>query len=243
MSSVKNNIVKEYVTNKGLANESAVKNYPAKHYQSSDNDRPLLIDIINRKPLATLIFTDNGTIDISHIPCHFAHNKNNELLIAHVSNHHGFAKKLQGNSAQNIQLIFHGEDAYISPNDVAPQNKKAQMVPTWNYAKVHISGIAHEVKDDNEKYKLMSQSSDYFERYIRPSLEGQKANKLWKLTDAPDNAIKTMLNAITLFTIVITNMEGRLKLSQNKSKEVKQQIAQQLTIRGENALAQMMDKV
>jgi len=219
------------------------KPYPAKHYQSSDKDRPFLIEIINQKPLATLILSDNGTIDISHIPCHFALDKNNELLIAHVSNHHTLAKQLQGKSAQDIQLIFHGEDAYISPNDVAPQNKKSQMVPTWNYAKVHISGIANEVKDDNEKYQLMSQSSDYFERNQRIHIEAQEANKFWSLTDAPNSAIEAMLKAITLFTIVITNMEGRLKLSQNKSKEVKQQIAQQLTIRGENVLAQMMNKV
>ena len=70
--------------------------YPAKHYQTIEENISHYHDIIESNPLATLVFSHNSEIDISHIPCHFSiktSNKNTEqlersTLTAHVSNHH-----------------------------------------------------------------------------------------------------------------------------------------------------------
>jgi transcriptional regulator len=114
------------------------------------------------------------------------------------------------------------------------------MVPTWNYAKVHISGNATEIKESSKKYHYMAQTSDYFEQKERGQMDLQGVNKLWALTDASEKAIKHMLNAITLFTVQVITIEGRLKLSQNKTKQVKEQIANQFTIKGKKGLSQLM---
>jgi len=221
------------------AKECQSQNYPAKHYQSCKDQLNNYYRIIEDNPLATLIMNTNTDVEISHIPCHFA-NKNKTSIMAHVSNHHPLAKELQQSPNAVINLIFHGEDAYVSPNDVSIENSQAQMVPTWNYAKVHITGSAVEVKDSNEKYNHMMQTSDYFEYRERSPLPGQENNKYWAISDAPDTAIKHMLNAITVFTVQVDNLEGRFKLSQNKSKVVKEQLAKQLTMRGTATLGQLM---
>jgi transcriptional regulator len=217
--------------------------YPAKHYQTSDENITHYHDIIESNPLATLVFSHNSEIDISHIPCHFSiktSNKNTQqlersTLTAHVSNHHPLAEVLRSSTVA-LQLVFHGKDAYISPRDVAIENSHAQSVPTWNYAKVHVSGIAHEIKAVDDKYQYMAASSAYFEQRL------SKDNKTtpWSIEEAPAIAIEKMLDAITIFDITITHLEGRFKLSQNKSKAVQKELAEQLTTRGAQELGQLM---
>jgi len=214
-------------------------NYPAKHYQSTKEQVNKYLALIEDNPLATLIFHTDTGIEISHIPCHFTE-KNNTRLMAHVSNNHPLAKKLQQSTSVAINLVFHGGDAYISPNDVSSDNRQAQMVPTWNYAKVHIAGTAVEIKADDEKYNHMEQTSDYFEYRERSPLAWQDSNNYWALGDAPKTAIKHMLNAITVFTVQVDDIDGRFKLSQNKSPQVKEQLAKQLSQRGTAELGQLM---
>ncbi len=221
------------------AKEHKTKEYPAKHYQSSKEQLGNYHRIIEDNPLATLVInTDNG-VEISHIPCHFA-NENKTTLMAHVSNNHPLVRELQQSTKVTISLIFHGDDAYVSPNDVSVENSQAQRVPTWNYAKVHVTGSATIVINSDEKLNHMTQTSDYFEYSQRSPIAGQEDSKYWQLNDAPDTAIKHMLNAITVFTVQISDIEGRLKMSQNKSMQVKEQIAKQLAMRGTAALGQLM---
>jgi len=221
------------------AKEHKAKEYPAKHYQSTKEQLGNYHRIIEDNPLATLIFDTNDKIEISHIPCHFA-NKNKTSIMAHVSNNHPLAKRLLQSPHVAISLVFHGDDAYVSPNDVSVENSQAQRVPTWNYAKVHISGVATQVKDNNAKYNHMAQTTDYFERKERSHIKNQEPQEFWSLTSSPDTAIKHMLNAITVFSVQISDIEGRLKMSQNKSVQVKEQIAKQLAMRGTVALGQLM---
>lgn len=222
-----------------LVNSNHAENYPAKHYRSTKAQLNNYHRIIEDNPLATLVISTGNHVEISHMPCHFA-NKNKTSIMAHVSNHHPLAKALQQSANVVISLIFHGEDAYVSPHDISADDRQAQMVPTWNYAKVHITGSATIVKNSIEKYSHMEQTSDYFECSQRSSIAGQEDSKYWKLNDAPDTAIKHMLNAITVFNVQISDIEGRFKLSQNKSMPVKEQIAKQLAMRGTAALGQLM---
>jgi len=218
--------------------------YPAKHYQASEKNITHYHDIIENNPLATLIFSHGSEIDVSHIPCHFSLKTTStntrqlvrNTLTAHVSNLHPLAELLQHSPTVALHLVFHGDDAYISPRDVPKQHSRAQSVPTWNYAKVHVSGTAHEIKDIDDKYQYMAASTAYFEQ----RLSTNNMNLPWSIEEAPAIAIQKMLNAITIFSITITHLEGRFKLSQNKSKAVQKEIAEQLTTRGVEELGQLM---
>lgn len=218
--------------------------YPAKHYQANEENITHYHDIIESNPLATLLFSHKSEIDVSHIPCHFSlktSSTNTQQLVrstltAHVSNLHPLAEMLQQSPAVALQLVFHGDDAYISPSYVSKRHSCAQSVPTWNYAKVHVSGTAHAIKDVDDKYQYMAASTAYFEQ----RLSKNNMNQPWSIEEAPAMAIQKMLNAITIFSITITHLEGRFKLSQNKSKAVQKEIAEQLTVRGFQELGQLM---
>lgn len=218
--------------------------YPAKHFQASKENISHYHDIIENRPLATLLFSHKSEINVSHIPCHFSlktssnnmHELERNTLTAHVSNQHPLAEALKHSATVALQLVFHGEDAYISPRDVAKQHSRAQSVPTWNYAKVHVSGTAREIKDSDDKYQYMTASTTYFEQRLSKT----DMNQPWSIEEAPAIAIEKMLNAITIFDITITHLEGRFKLSQNKSKAVQKELAEQLTTRGAQELGKLM---
>jgi len=202
--------------------------YPPKHYQTNSEDKTeqiKLIDLIKNNPLATLIInTEDELPHVSHIPFHF--DGSHTSLIGHTSNQHPIAKKLKQNQIESIILIFHGEQGYISPN-----YSEGQPVPTWNYSKVQITGEAKAISDSNEKYKQMDITTQHFEK---------EQAQPWLLDAAPSKAIEQMLKAITVFKVSINEINGQFKLSQNKPAAVKQQISDQLILKGNKKLAEQM---
>jgi len=206
--------------------------YPAKHFQINVDKSNKLDAVINDYPLATLLINTNVTLPhISHVPFHFAGGdapleSNDKTLIAHVSNRHPLAEKLLADEHVPLNLVFHGEQSYISPH--CHDNIAGQVVPTWNYVKVHVTGVAKPILSPEEKFRQMTLSSQHFER---------EQDKPWKIAELSDKKIKQMLTAITFFKVIISKIEGNYKLSQNKSEQVKKRIAEQLLEKGKAELA------
>ncbi|WP_042146731.1 MULTISPECIES: FMN-binding negative transcriptional regulator [unclassified Pseudoalteromonas] len=202
--------------------------YPPKYYQTNSEDKieqGKLIELVTNNPLATLIINRERELPhVSHIPFHFDDNQTS--LVGHTSNQHPLTKRLKQNLVEDIILIFHGEQGYISPN-----YSEGQPVPTWNYSKVQIIGKAKIITDSNEKYKQMDITTQYFEK---------EQTQPWLLDSAPSKAIEQMLKAITIFKVSIDEINGQFKLSQNKSTAVKQQISNQLKLKGNQKLAEQM---
>ena len=266
--------------------------YPRAHFV--DNNESRLINVIKQNPLATLIYCDaNGKIHSSHIPFHFQQPLqvndesciNQQILVAHISNHHPLAVQLnrqqvyqsvKESNNNSIKLIFHGENDYISPNDIAFTQRHLNPVPSWNYVNVHLEGKVSVIGETQQKLQQLLDSSEYFEhRYTllnstsltNTSLKNTvKDNtvKNDKVTHCTDEAINSeaqsrwsphsisnktieqsiipMLNAITFFKLTIQTCEGRFKLSQNKPKVVREDIAIQLRKRQKHDLADFIDE-
>jgi len=213
--------------------------YPAKYFQTSEEESHKLSALITDNPLATLLVNvDKPVPHISHIPFHFAecaeHTTETEtmVLVAHVSNQHPLAEKLLKQKDVLVSLVFHGEQGYISPhchdNAGSNSNINGQVVPTWNYAKVHVTGFANIIKTPEQKYQQMLISSQFFER---------EQKQPWQLNQVSNKKVQQMLTAITFFKVSINNIEGRFKLSQNKPVQVKKSIAEKLIQSGKAELA------
>ncbi|PKI12612.1 FMN-binding negative transcriptional regulator [Colwellia sp. 12G3] len=218
--------------------------YPPKYFQTSDEENHKLSALINDNPLATLLVNiDEPLPHISHIPFHFAEDDattevKSKVLIAHVSNQHPLAARLLTQGDVPLSIVFHGEQCYISPHcgtnvntNNANDNTNGQVVPTWNYAKVHVTGIATAIIDPELKYQQMKISSQHFER---------EQQRPWELTEVSDKKIRQMLTAITFFKVYIDTFEGRFKFSQNKPTAVRAQIAEQVARRNKPLLAQQI---
>lgn len=110
--------------------------------------------------------------------------------------------------ASEVLVIFAGADAYISPGFYPAKAEHGKVVPTWNYLAVHAYGKA-QVFTDAER--LLAVVSGLTERH-----ENGRAQP-WAVTDAPADYIDGMLKAIVGFALPIQRLEGKRKLSQNRS--------------------------
>ncbi|MBJ7545270.1 FMN-binding negative transcriptional regulator [Pseudomonas sp. OA3] len=105
-------------------------------------------------------------------------------------------------------VVFSGADAYVHPGWYPAKAEHGKVVPTWNYIAVHAWGQA-EVFDEPERLlELVSRLSERHE---------QGRPQPWAVSDAPRDYIDAMLRAIVGFALPIRRLEGKWKLSQNRS--------------------------
>ena len=106
--------------------------------------------------------------------------------------------------------IFMGPDAYVSPSWYATKRETGKVVPTWNYVSVHASGPV-EFFDDPDRLL------DVVTRLTR--LHEQSRPEPWSVSDAPAAYIQSQLRGIVGLRMVTTRLEGKSKMSQNRSAE------------------------
>lgn len=105
-------------------------------------------------------------------------------------------------SGREVMVIFQGEHGYISPTWYV---SAGPSVPTWNYAAVHAYGVP-QVLDERRAAELLLRT---VARYEQPG-SGYAV--------APDFLEKSV-KAIVALEIAITRVEGKFKLSQNRTPE------------------------
>lgn len=111
-------------------------------------------------------------------------------------------------SGAEALVVFSGADAYVHPGWYPAKAEHGKVVPTWSYIAVHARGQA-EVFDEPERLlQLVSRLSDRHE---------QGRAQPWAVEDAPRDYIDAMLRAIVGFALPIRRLEGKWKLSQNRS--------------------------
>lgn len=117
-------------------------------------------------------------------------------------------------------VLFAESDAYISPSAYATKRESGKVVPTWNYVSVHVRGsfVIHD--DPLWTRSLVDRLTT---RHEANHVIGREADpvtgQVWSTHDAPADFIDAMLRAIVGIEIVITAIEGKAKLSQNRSTE------------------------
>jgi transcriptional regulator len=106
-------------------------------------------------------------------------------------------------------LIVTGPDAYISPSWYAAKAEHGKVVPTWNYRAVHLTGTTR-VHQDPEWLRTVV--TDLTDRH-----EGDRDDP-WHVGDAPEAYIDGQLRGIVGLELTVTGVEGKAKLSQNRSR-------------------------
>ena len=107
-------------------------------------------------------------------------------------------------------VVVTGPDAYITPRWYASKREHGRVVPTWNYSAVHLSGPVT-VHDDPEWLRqAVTRLTDHH--------EGRTADgERWHVDDAPTRFVDGQLRAIVGVSMVVTGVEAKAKLSQNKN--------------------------
>jgi transcriptional regulator len=137
----------------------------------------------------------------------------------------------QGLDKQNVLIVFQGADEYISPKWYPSKEEDGKVVPTWNYAMVQARGAAH-VIDDAAWLKQQITS-------LTNQQEAAAANP-WKVSDAPGDYIDAQIKGIIGLEIKITALEGKWKVSQNRSIEDRSGVAKNLSAQGKDEMAELV---
>jgi transcriptional regulator len=104
--------------------------------------------------------------------------------------------------------IVHGAQAYISPSWYESKARHGRVVPTWNYEAVHLSGPVFFHEDTEWKRALVTRLTRLH--------EGRRDHP-WAVTDAPPEYIEGQLRAIVGAELIVTRVQAKQKLSQNRS--------------------------
>ncbi|RNL77783.1 FMN-binding negative transcriptional regulator [Nocardioides marmorisolisilvae] len=107
-------------------------------------------------------------------------------------------------------LVCSGAQAYVSPAWYATKAEHGRVVPTWNYSSVHLTGRLR-IHDDVAWLRgAVTTLTDHHET---------GRDERWHVTDAPAAYIDGQLRGIVGVELVVEKVEGKAKLSQNRSEE------------------------
>jgi transcriptional regulator len=179
--------------------------YVPEHFRETRIE--VLQGFVEQHPLATLVAMTPQGLTANHIPLQSQlAAAGGGVLRGHVARANSLWRELSPDAP--VLAIFSGADAYISPNWYASKAEHGKVVPTWNYAAVHVSGTIRFIEDAAWLRGFVAALTDTHEaKHQRP----------WHLSDAPPDYIAGMLRAIVGFEIRIAAIAGKFKGSQNRA--------------------------
>jgi transcriptional regulator len=135
---------------------------------------------------------------------------------------------------QEALVVFQGVETYITPSWYEAKREHGKVVPTWNYAIVQAYGRMR-VMDD----------PDWLLEQITALTGTQESARQepWAVSDAPASFVAAQLKGIVGIEIEITRIEGKWKVSQNRSEADRQGVAAGLRLLDDDASRQMAEMV
>lgn len=188
----------------------------------------VLHETIRQHSFATLVSNGPNGLIATHLPILLDATRGMfGTLVGHMARENPHWQALDGN--QESTVIFQGPHAYVSPTWYTTP----YAVPTWNYVAVHAYGRPRLVEDDAGLYGIVAETVQVYEAQF---------DYAWDLAARRDFAEKLLKNIVG-FEIEITRLEGKRKLSQNRSRADQEGVIAGLTDQGDpvgTALAAVM---
>jgi transcriptional regulator len=199
-----------------------------------EESRPeVLQGLIADHPLGTLVTLGSEGLTANHIPFLFdARSGERGSLVGHVARKNVVWHDFDDSS--EALVIFQSSSGYISPNWYPTKQETHKVVPTYNYAVVHVHGnlIVH----DDVKWLRGLVGRLTKEMESRRGLQ-------WKMADAPMSFIDDQLRNIVGIEIAINRIVGKWKISQNRADVDRVGAAQGLRATGEANDAEMAELI
>jgi transcriptional regulator len=175
--------------------------------------------LIASHPLGTLVTLGASGLFASHIPM-VLENDGSEfgVLRGHISRANTQWRDFV--PSVDALCIFAGHQHYITPNWYPGTAEHGKEVPTWNYAVVHAYGPLRVIDDERWLLDFVTRLTDIHEA---PSPAP------WKVSDAPEDFTKAMLKGIVGLEIPIRRLEGKWKVSQNRTDEDREGVVEGLS--------------
>jgi transcriptional regulator len=181
--------------------------YIPNHFRESDER--VLAEFIDAYSFGTLVTVEGALPFASHLP--FLHDREGRTLHAHVARGNPQWQHIAANA--DVLVMFQGPHGYVSPTWYA-----APGVPTWNYTAVHVYGRGRVLDDAAATGRHVEKLAARFER-------GSAAP--W----VPDYDARRLAGIVGV-EIAIGEIQGKFKLSQNRSAEDRTRVVARLEAGG-----------
>ena len=179
--------------------------YLPKHFEQPDTEA--MARLLAAHPLATLAWQSGDGLTAEHLPLMWDRADGDGplgTLRGHVARANPVWREAAG---AEVLAAFQGPQAYITPSWYPSKAANAKVVPTWNYAVVHLRGTLRVIEDAAWLRALVGRLTDVHEA---------SRTQRWQVDDAPADYIEQMLRAIVGIEIEVTSLQGKWKLSQNR---------------------------
>jgi transcriptional regulator len=178
--------------------------YTQKYNQITDTQE--VVSFMQKYSFATIVTVVNGVPTATHLPFIIEQRNDKVVLIAHFA-------KANHQSADVFcctpLVIFTEPHAYISP----AHYEKELNVPTWNYLAVHAYGKATLIDNKAQVAGVLEKMIGFYE-----------AGYMQQWNNLPDDYKIKMMNGIVAFEILVDDLQGKSKLSQNRTEQERKNI-------------------
>ena len=166
-------------------------------------DPATLRDAVRAIALAELITVGSGGIEASMVPLLVSDDA--RVLRGHLARAN--PQWANADPSEPVLVCWHGPQSYVSPSFYPSKAEHGEVVPTWNYILVQARGslIVHD--DASWVREVVKALTDVHES---ASVEP------WRLEDAPPSYVDAMLKGVVGVEIMVTSLQGKWKLSQNR---------------------------
>jgi transcriptional regulator len=174
-------------------------------------DRAILLEAMRDNSFAILFGPVSGSQPgtpptATHLPLVIKDEGEHGVIEGHFAKANRHWQSLAG---RETLVIFSGPHSYVSPSLYTEE----LSVPTWNYIAVHAYGTLGLIEDEDGKDALLKgliglHEPAYAER--------------WR--EMPGGFRRTMLAGIVGFRIVVSHIEGKFKVSQNRNETERQNV-------------------
>ena len=186
-----------------------------------ENDLQKIADLVRDYPLGLVISSridvSRGAVSVdaptsdaapiaSPLPFFFVTDSDQLVLRSHMAKANPHWEQLA--SVKECLVVFQGENNYVTPSWYPSKEEHHRVVPTWNYEMVQMRGkpVLHESPE--WLHKQVSHATNTLERDRRQP---------WHVTDAPEQFVDAQLQGIVGLEVIVTDIQGKWKMSQNKS--------------------------
>jgi transcriptional regulator len=174
----------------------------------------VLHKLMEDQPFASLITMGSSGMFASHIPMVLEQGGSFGCLKGHISR----ANRQWRDYTPSVEAlaIFAGPQHYITPSWYPEKQETGRVVPTWNYVVVHAYGHLKVIED-----------SEWLMTHLQKLTTTHEAEFMvpWKISDAPSDYIASQLKGIMGLEMSINRLEGKWKVSQNRSERDRNGVA------------------
>lgn len=170
-----------------------------------EGNRETLLAFMRANSFAILVSMLDGVPFATHIPVGVEERGESIVLTGHIGKANPHAQAFAPESSAPSLMIFSGPHAYVSPTAYEAR----ESVPTWNYIAVHATGVLQSVRFDHSPEHIRTMLETMVEQYDHAYMA-----QWGELSDKFRNG---MMRGIVGFEMPIETLEGKFKLSQNRS--------------------------